>query len=206
MNASIDNNAFEYWKIEYRGLIDALFNTWTLFNNSLRLYFSIVTIPITVFIGISRFVIGDNSDFDTAVIEPAFRCVSLIIGITGVLFYNVILHYSMDKILYAQLINGLRKVIMEKDEDISEIIKGADLPYDPSVPRPFQAFRHIGVLTLLTSILNGSYFYLACFGLTVHVWYLILFFILSVGVHYMLFYYHAHRPRISGETKTLYKQ
>ena len=40
----------DYWKTEYRGIMDILLNSKEKFVSSIKLYFTILTLPITLFI------------------------------------------------------------------------------------------------------------------------------------------------------------
>lgn len=147
---------------EYSAIAAAHFKSMETISTFFRYYLLIMSIPISAILVILQ--MGTNRkesvDFVTQYRFPAsfiLLCVSLI----GLMVFCYVLNLRLDVILYARVINGIRKFFYDKSKlDINLKLRTMNLPQSPYLPSYFEKSYFLPVVCVF-STMNTAYFLVA---------------------------------------------
>lgn len=201
---NLDKNSFEnkdsfekFLLSEYSHIAQAHFKSLETISTFFRYYILILSIPISAIgifyqispekeVGISNFITNYRWEISMSFVLIA------IVGI-GMFFY--ILNLRFDGLLYARVVNGIRKYFYGKSsEDMNYKLHIRVLPQSPQIPN-YHEPRYFFPIIFVFGIINSIYFDLAFFVFSKQVpwirWSLFLIPIVIVFLHFRFYYLYA---------------
>ena len=191
-------NFKDFMLSEYSNIAQAHFKSIETISTFFRYYLLIMSIPISavaVFFQIAR----DKEQILIMVHQYKFPLFTVLICISfiGVGIFSYITNLRLDTILYARVVNGIRKVFYDKwDEDINLKLRVRTLPQSAQLPHYFER-SYFSPVVLVFGLMNSLYFFLAfylCF-------YIILREAIVIGLAFVVLHlaiyslYSRHRER-----------
>jgi len=132
-NNQIDN--FKNFLLsEYSNIAQAHFKSIESISSFFRYYLLIMSIPISVFIIITKNQ-KDGSLNVTNFNSEILSLILLVISIAGIGVFCYIMNLRFDVVLYARVVNGIRKFFFDKyKEDLNFKLRLRVLPQNPQMP------------------------------------------------------------------------
>ena len=166
---SLNDGAFEeYLKSEYSNIAQAHFTTIDTISAFFRYYLLIMSIPISL-IAVLLTVIPGGAELTTTLVKfgPVLAVIFFAISFAGIGVMLYITSLRMDVILYARVVNAIRKHFYDGASiDLATKLHTRVLPQTPSRPS-YAEWHYFGPVIACFAILNTSYFVLAFFALQI---------------------------------------
>jgi len=193
-----NNNQDKFEKFllqEYSNIAQAHFKSIENITTFFRNYLLIMSIPITS-IAVASQITRDSNQLISIVqrYNVPIAILLLCIFLSGLGMFCYIINLRLDVILYARVVNGIRKYFYDvSDIDISYKLLLRVLPQSPQIPRYFEKAYFLPV-TLVFGTMNTLYFSFAFFILFESYLLLSISALSCFLVHYIFyFFYSQHR-------------
>jgi 5'(3')-deoxyribonucleotidase len=157
-------NFKDFMLSEYSNIAEAHFKSIETISTFFRYYLLIMTIPISVVAIISQqFGLSKEQFVNLMTLFKIPISITFIsISFMGIGMFCYIVNLRLDAVLYARVVNGIRKFFYDKfDEDINLKIRLRVLPQSPQLPPYFEKSFFLPVVFVF-GVMNSLYFF---FGL-----------------------------------------
>jgi len=194
-NKMSDESKFEkYLLSEYTNIAQAHFKSIETISTFFRYYLLIMSIPLSTIAIISRFP-SDTQQTSNIFeeyklpISAVLSCISLV----GFWVFCYITNLRLDTILYARVVNGIRKYFYDESNiDINQKNRIRVLAQSPELPQYYEKTYFLPVVVVF-AIINSLYLSFGCYVFFKNYWSLFIpcfFFISHWGIY---FWYARHR-------------
>jgi uncharacterized HAD superfamily protein len=200
-NYDESSNFKDFLLKEYSNIAQAHFASIEAISKFFRYYLIIMSIPLSTIAIISK--IGPNKG-DILNISDQYKlptaillfCISLI----GLGVFGYIINLRLDVVLYARVVNGIRKYFYDKyHEDINLKLRYRVLPQSPQLPPYFEKSYFFPVVGVF-SVMNSFYFILGSwylFTLIKFIEWVVVATLLFLFLHFLIYGWFAQHRKFA---------